>query len=583
MDTNIKSIFKHLLFTHLLVNITNSLCSIANTYIAGNLLDSVALSCSSIIMPFYLIVTNIGAIHSFASEILCGKYMGVGNKKGMRKVFTNTIVISINAGFVITILSLVFAKPFLIFLGGKDIIDPLMSYFYAYCLGIPAIIIMGVLISFLHLENEGKYVTASVVLLAVLYAIFGYLFINVLQLGCFGFGLTSSLSNIIVVIFLSVKIIQNKNQIGFDIKELDYKYIVEMYKLGISAGACGIETGIRDVILNNIIIEEGGVIALAAYGISGSGVYLVDSVVTSCFQVCLLISSICVGEKNSEDLVALIKYVFVKLLPLFGIFVFTHFMISDYICSIFTNEAEVASYAGRIVKLYLVSTVFEILSDSLIAIYTTLNHIKFVNIFNILHCLVIHSLFAILFESFLHAYAVFSGYLVTEVLCFITIITFIIYQQKRFPKCFKDLVVLNDDFKNIDKYTITVKNNNDVVNISEDITDFCLNNNVDSRRSNLVGLFIEEMVTNIFEHGFSKKAIKDKRVNVFVMIENNKDNYDVTIRIRDNSIAFDPTSRSIIFNPDDPCKNIGLRIVSKLSNEMTYQNLFGFNNMIIKI
>ena len=136
-----------------------------------------------------------------------------------------------------------------------------------------------------------------------------------------------------------------------------------------------------------------------------------------------------------------------------------------------------------------------------------------------------------------------------------------------------------ENYDDVLKYSITITDKKEVINISEDFSDFCLTNNIDSRRSKLTGLFIEEMVMNIFDHGYTKKQVNDKKVDIFLLIE--KEN--ITVRMRDNSIPFDPTTRSIIFNPEDPCKNIGLRMVSKLSKEMTYQNFFGYNNMIIRI
>lgn len=580
MDTNIKKIFKHLFISHLLLNITNCLCGIARGYIAGNLLDSIALSCDSIITPYNTIIIGFATIHSSSSEILCGKYMGVGDKKSINKTFTNAIVITLIFGLITTISSLIFTKPLLTLLGASlEIMDACESFFRAFVLGIIPIMIMPVLVSFLHMENEGKHITISVILLAALYALFGFFFIKVLDLSYFGFGLTNTMSQLVTVLFLLIKIVKNKKQVNFDIKELDIKFIGNMYSLGFSGGVAGMYIGLRNIILNKTIMLTGGVIYLAAHSVVVSSVCIMDCIVTSVLQTYIMISSICVGEKNIDELASLIKHLFLKVWPIYLLVLTIQIIFIRFNCSFFTNDMEVYTIASKLSRFYLLSTILEIISDSLISIYTVLEHKKFANLYNFLHCFLIHSLFAITFKSILNVYAIYLGYIATEITCFIILYIFVVYKQKRAPHSFKDLIVTKENYDDVLKYSITITDKKEVINISENLSDFCLTNDIDSRRSKLTGLFIEEMVMNIFDHGYTKKQVNDKKVDIFLLIE--KEN--ITVRIRDNSIPFDPTTRSIIFNPEDPCKNIGLRMVSKLSKEMTYQNFFGYNNMIIRI
>lgn len=579
MKSNIKKLFSKLFLTHLFLNITNCLCRIASGYIAGNLLDSIALSCSSIVSPYNSIVFGIATIHSTAGEILCGKYMGVGDKKSINKTFTNSVIVTFIVGVILTALSLIFTKPLLTLLGAtQQIISAATSYFQAYSLGIVPILLMPVLASFLHMEDEGKYVTISVVLLAVSYAIFGFLFIKVFELSYFGFGLTNSLSQTITVLFLLARLYKNRNQISLDIKHLNIKFILNMYSLGISAGTAGMMVGFRNIVLNKVWMETGGAIALATYSVIASSVCLLDAVVTSTLETCIITSSIFVGERNNGDLTNLIKILFTRVWPIYLVLVIIQDTSAPYICSFFSNDNAVIELSITFMRLYLCSTIFEIISTPLISIYTVLDHKKFANIFNILHCLIIHPIFAMSFKKLFGLYTVSYGYIFTEVISLIILIVFTCIKQKKLINKFSDFVLFKENY-DVPKYSITISEENEVVNISKDIIDFCESNNIEPRRSKITGLCIEEMVINIFEHGFTKKETKNKKVDVFLLVENET----VSIRIRDNSIAFDPTSRNTIFNPEDPCKNIGIRTVSKLSKEMTYQNMFGFNNMIIKI
>ena len=46
-------------------------------------------------------------------------------------------------------------------------------------------------------------------------------------------------------------------------------------------------------------------------------------------------------------------------------------------------------------------------------------------------------------------------------------------------------------------------------------------------------------------------------------------------------VPFDPKSKLKIVDTEDPVKNIGIKLVSKLAKEMNYQTTFGMNVLTI--
>ncbi len=52
----------------------------------------------------------------------------------------------------------------------------------------------------------------------------------------------------------------------------------------------------------------------------------------------------------------------------------------------------------------------------------------------------------------------------------------------------------------------------------------------------------------------------------------------INIGIKDNCKAFNPKEAANLFKPDDVTHNIGLRIVSRISKSMAYQNTLGLNS-----
>ena len=53
--------------------------------------------------------------------------------------------------------------------------------------------------------------------------------------------------------------------------------------------------------------------------------------------------------------------------------------------------------------------------------------------------------------------------------------------------------------------------------------------------------------------------------------------------MKDDCIPFDPEGRAKLLSGEDPFKNIGIRMVYKLAEEVIYQNLLGLNVLKIRL
>ncbi len=86
------------------------------------------------------------------------------------------------------------------------------------------------------------------------------------------------------------------------------------------------------------------------------------------------------------------------------------------------------------------------------------------------------------------------------------------------------------------------------------------------------------MAVNVITHGF----LKDRKKHALDIRVVNKDD-EVTLRIRDDCKAFEPTEHLDIIEPEDPAKNCGIRLVYGIAREVVYQNLLGLNVLTIHI
>lgn len=150
----------------------------------------------------------------------------------------------------------------------------------------------------------------------------------------------------------------------------------------------------------------------------------------------------------------------------------------------------------------------------------------------------------------------------------------------RIPKTMAELMVIPQEFGVCpeDRLDITVRSMEEVVCVSRQVQNFCQEKGIDDRRSYFAALMVEEMAGNIVSHGFRKDS---KRHSADLRIAYK--NQSLILRIKDDCIPFDPSERRKIVDPDDITKNIGVRMVFSLTQDIQYQNILGMNALTIRI
>jgi anti-sigma regulatory factor (Ser/Thr protein kinase) len=93
----------------------------------------------------------------------------------------------------------------------------------------------------------------------------------------------------------------------------------------------------------------------------------------------------------------------------------------------------------------------------------------------------------------------------------------------------------------------------------------------------IAGLSVEEMAGNIVRHGI--RDVHNHMIDIRISYKNG----DVTIRLRDNCRAFDPTNFSSRFHSDDPTSNIGIRTIMRMAKDVVYLNNIGMNVLLIRL
>ena len=176
---------------------------------------------------------------------------------------------------------------------------------------------------------------------------------------------------------------------------------------------------------------------------------------------------------------------------------------------------------------------------------------------------------------------IFIAYGASEILLTVILYVIICVKNGHIVTNVKDMLFLPDDYGVPEENCLFAQFNtvDEAMGMSEGAHQFCLSKGIDKRRAFYAALCTEELVINVISHGFSSDR-QSVSVRLFVDSKN-----DLTIRLRDNGKPFNIKEREMVATeiPEDPSKNIGIRIVFGLAKSVSYNAAYGINNTVITL
>lgn len=223
----------------LIGNIAQQLYNTVDSIVVGQYVGDNALAAVGSAGPIInlLIVLFVGV--STGASIKVSQYMGARDKEGLSGTISNSIVLTVIASVIITVLGLLLARPMLVMLDTPEsILDWCTSYLHIAfigCIGSAFYNILGGI-----LRGLGDSVSSLVFLLiACLLNIFlDIWFVAGFQMGVAGVALATVIAQAISAILCAVKLMSMKElfEIRPDLMRLKKKYAGSIIRLGLPSG-----------------------------------------------------------------------------------------------------------------------------------------------------------------------------------------------------------------------------------------------------------------------------------------------------------------------------------------------------------
>ncbi len=582
-----------LLFRLLPVQFFLALVSSVNGIVSGlfatNCIGVDAMTAIGLYNPFNMFTGAISLMMVGGATILCGKYIGRNETDKVQDVLSlsNTLCVLIAGIFIVLYLFLAIFD-LTGFIARDPAVRPLFNhYLVGQSFGVMPLFLGNQLASFLSLENQAKRTTfASLVYLAV-NVFLNYLFLIVLNVEKKEFALALASSIGLWVFFLLQTPYFFKKDVGLRLFKSGFSWRMskDIVKIGIPGAASNGYQTLRSLIVNNLlttVLASSGSAALSAFTASDTLLRFAWALPTGMLAVSRMLISISIGEEDRQTLTDVMRNMFRRFLPLMSVICLAIILLAKPLAGLFYRSYDLPVYDMTVwgFRILPVCMPLSIICMHFVCYAQASNKQVLVHILSLLDGVVCVAGFTALLIRSVGMNSVYIANVLNGVVTTIVIVMYAAIRNKKMPGSMDELMVVPEDFGVSEdaRMDLSVRSVQDVVTVSERVQKFCTERGIDGKRSYFAALFLEEMAGNVVEHWFSKDH-KPHSIDIRVV---HKDD-SVILRIKDDCIGFNPKNRSTVSDPDDPAKNIGIRMIYQMSEKIEYQNILGLNVLTARI
>ncbi len=579
-----KSIFFNMLLSSILHGWILCIGSVVDSLFAGKFLGSEGIAAVGFFAPMQVFIWLLINIISNGGNVVIGHIIGRGEFDDADRIFSFCCIIMIVVSIFITAATLIFHNPLCIFLGAKDrALQLTAEYVKGFAIGFPAMMLSGFLTSVMaYSHNQKRTALITAILYVVNDTVFNFVFIKIFDMGMFGLGLATSVSNCIVDIFLLSQYWFHKSMLSFRFRHIPYHYIGKILKVGIPAASIEIYIVIRVFAYNKLLLLTGGVTAVSAYAVTCLIESFMNAVSNGISGSVLSVGSIIIGEQDKEALksfsAVLYKYGMIIICSAAAIL----FVIADFVCIPFVgSDPQALRLSAEAVRFLAVSYLFSLLFNINMRFYQVQEYNVFVSIIYVFSNLVFPVGSALLLTQLMSVRGVWVSLVLKDLLSLILIWCCASIMSKHPFMRITDFITLGrqpvtDPDQQI---TLTVTSKEEVLNLVAYILDFGKSHGMTDKTASFTAMAIEEIAMNVVTHGFSAD---NKQHSIDIKITRHSET--VVVSVKDNCKPFNPQEfYNACYKHSDPTKNIGIKLIFGICRDIQYKSMFGLNVLMFKI
>ena len=534
--------------------------------------------------PFFYLLEIPAAGLAAGIQTVCAKELGSGEIDSVNRRFNQIFFLSAIVLTVLTAISFLCVPQMAILFGARGKTAALQPYAAQYLYGLSFEILPYVLFCIMTpiviMDTGGKLISiVSVcgcltdIVLDLLSVRFGW--------GLFGIGLASSASAAVYFLAAMTHFLNRNRVIRLRPVRISLRELKEIFHAAVPKAVFSMANAMRSALLISIVTVTGGVVGTCVYSIHETVVYTTAILATGVAGAVGILTGICCGEKNGEELegTGILAHRYCLFLSAGTAAVLA--VCARPLAAALTETGTTAELLVFALRCVIFMVPFSILINARISYLQAVGQIRAAQWMAIASNLVFPLVLAFLLAVPFGIRGVFIAFPAAQVM---TLMASWLFHKKRTGKTIPsaaDYLAVDESFNALpgDVITYPIKTMEDCALASEQIILFCRGHKLDERKGMLAGLCMEELTTNVFEHGLRPgQEIRSADIRAVI------DDGDVILRVRDSGAAFNLKNHADRLAEEETVgKGTGLKILLHSAKSVSYYRTYGMNTTIIKV
>ena len=501
----LRKLIKQMTITQIISELIVNICLIIDAIMIGQFLGVNSISAYGYSAPIILIFTAFSSMICTGSQVVCGRSIALGDKKETDSCFTSSIVFSILISLLGAFIVFLFSNSICSLLGAgvntpdNPIFGLTKNYIIRFIIGAPAFMIMQLIIPYLQISGERKQILITTSIMSLSDILFNFLNIYVFKMGIFGMGLASALSYYFASFVAIILFIKKIKIFNFKLNLFNNKVLFKIIKNRLPSLVLHVCLVSLPLIRNNILTKYGGSVAVAAYSVVSSIANIGYAPIYAVIAVIISLASIFYADKDKTSLKESVKIILQYVLTIYTVILVISLIASKQVVMMFTSDLEtieLASYGFRFFALSLIPCGTAAVFGNF---YQGIGKTKLAIVITFLQNFAISVFCAVAFSKILGIDGIWIGLLFSEIITLLFVEVYAFIYNKNISMKLDNLLLLPKDFSVDEKdiFNKTIKSFDDVIAVSKEAYDFCINHGIDKRKSYHIGLAMEELGNNI--------------------------------------------------------------------------------------
>lgn len=340
----------------IIAQLVNVLYNIVDRIFIGRIPDGdIAMAGVGIAFPIIIIITAFSSLIGIGGAPLAAIKMGEKDNDGAEKIMSNSFVMLIIIGIILTIGFLIFQEPLLWAFGASETtIGFAKEYLTIYLIATVFVQIALGMNPFINTQGFAKIGMATVLIGAVINIVLDPIFIFVFNMGVRGAALATIIAQIASALWALQFLFGKKSILKIRKKYLkpDMKVVLSITALGISPFVMQSTESLVLISLNNKLMMYGGDLAVGAMTIMNSIMQIVTLPIMGLAQGAQPIISYNFGAKKLDRVKKAFKILFVCSIS-YTIFMWGSLtLFPEIFVSIFNNKPELIEITSWSIKIF---------------------------------------------------------------------------------------------------------------------------------------------------------------------------------------------------------------------------------------